>query len=281
MPQQEWVPTSSGVVPAGLFDVLLTRHGMDDESQRWIGWGHYNAADGRWYDASGYVLRRGEVAAWMPLPAVYRASAGELAQELTDAARWRFFRSRALCGVDEGANLYLGMYAEDEVVGDDGVSAAAGKLQILTRDERDQLLGAVPGAVGYLQGGAVVDRVIDHAEGVVRATRPEVVCLCGSSRFVAEMAMIAWGLEKEGKIVLSLHLLPADYPGVAADHQAEAEGVAAHMDALHLRKIDLADRVLVVNVHGYIGDSTRNEIRYAVRAEKPVVYLEPVHRSGY
>lgn len=106
---------------------------------------------------------------------------------------------------------------------------------------------------------------------------PEVVCLCGSSRFVGEMAVIAWELEKEGVIVLRLNLLPSWYEwheGVASDYQAEAEGVADQMDELHLRKIDLADRVLVVNIGGYIGDSTRAEIAYCEQTGRRVGYVE-------
>ena len=115
------------------------------------------------------------------------------------------------------------------------------------------------------------------AQERVLSARPRIVCLCGSSRFVPEMACIAWALERdEGYIVLSLHLLPADYPGVQPDHQAEAEGVATKMDELHLRKIDLADEVLVVNIDGYIGESTRREITYATAQKKVVRYLEPV-----
>ncbi|MFB7855096.1 hypothetical protein [Rhodococcus qingshengii] len=47
------------------------------------------------------------------------------------------------------------------------------------------------------------------------------------------------------------------------------------LDALHLRKIDLADRVLVVNPRGYIGESTRREIAYAHAAGKPVSFTTP------
>ena len=47
------------------------------------------------------------------------------------------------------------------------------------------------------------------------------------------------------------------------------------LDALHLRKIDLADRVLVVNPRGYIGESTRREIAYARAAGKPVSFTTP------
>lgn len=105
--------------------------------------------------------------------------------------------------------------------------------------------------------------------------RPRIVCLCGSTRFIAEMACIAWGLERdEGYITLGLHLLPDNYPGVQPDHMAEAEGRKEHFDELHKRKIDLADEVLVVNIGGYIGESTRSEINYAITHNKPVKYLE-------
>ena len=48
------------------------------------------------------------------------------------------------------------------------------------------------------------------------------------------------------------------------------------LDALHLRKIDLADRVLVVNPGGYIGESTSREIAYAQATGKPISFTEPV-----
>jgi hypothetical protein len=107
--------------------------------------------------------------------------------------------------------------------------------------------------------------------------KPEIVVLCGSSRFVAEMAVIAWTFERdEGKITMGLHLLPSNYPEVPPDHLAEAEGAAEKMDELHLRKIDLADVVFIVNIGGYIGESTRREIDYAKRHGKPIRYLEPI-----
>jgi nucleoside 2-deoxyribosyltransferase len=60
------------------------------------------------------------------------------------------------------------------------------------------------------------------------------------------------------------------------DHGGEFMGpeVAAKLDELHLRKIDLADYVFVLNIDGYIGESTRREIEYANATGKPVVYLE-------
>ena len=48
------------------------------------------------------------------------------------------------------------------------------------------------------------------------------------------------------------------------------------MDALHLRKIDLADRVLIVNPGGYLGEPTRRELAYAQAAGKPISFTDPV-----
>ena len=102
---------------------------------------------------------------------------------------------------------------------------------------------------------------------------PRVVCLCGSTRFIETFAIKTWELELEGFIVLGCTLLPAWYcPN--RSHFAEALGVKAQRDEHHLRKIDLADEVLVLNVGGYVGDSTRREIDYANAHGKPVRYLE-------
>lgn len=63
---------------------------------------------------------------------------------------------------------------------------------------------------------------------------------------------------------------PGEADEVISDEQK------AVLAALHLRKIDLADRVLVVNPGGYIGESTSREIAYAHAAGKPVSFTNPV-----
>ncbi len=106
--------------------------------------------------------------------------------------------------------------------------------------------------------------------------KPKIITICGSSRFVDIMAVVAWILEKEeDAIVLSLHLLPEWYTNIEniPDHLAEHEGVADKMDALHLRKIELSDEIFVVDPRGYIGESTKNEIDYALKNSKPIRYF--------
>ncbi len=95
--------------------------------------------------------------------------------------------------------------------------------------------------------------------------RPEIVCLCGSIRFVEQMRAASRELTFAGVIVLA--------PG-EADAVVTAQQKAA-LDALHLHKIDLADRVLVVNPGGYVGESTSREIAYARATGKPVSFTDP------
>jgi hypothetical protein len=103
---------------------------------------------------------------------------------------------------------------------------------------------------------------------------PLVVCLCGSTRFYDEFQQANYDLTMHGQIVLSVGF----YPHAAAEH-GHGEGVGHDsaeklaLDELHKRKIDLADYVLVLNVGGYIGQSTRSEIAYATARRKAVQYL--------
>jgi hypothetical protein len=105
-------------------------------------------------------------------------------------------------------------------------------------------------------------------------TKPKVVVFCGSSKFVDIMAVAEWLVERdELAITMGLNLLPSWYPDCPPDHLAEHEGCAKEMDELHLRKIDLADEIFVVDWDNYIGDSTRAEIEYAEKNGKQVRYF--------
>ena len=54
------------------------------------------------------------------------------------------------------------------------------------------------------------------------------------------------------------------------------EAEKALLDELHLRKIDLADAMFVVDRGGYIGESTTREIGYARSTGKPIFRLSVV-----
>jgi len=106
---------------------------------------------------------------------------------------------------------------------------------------------------------------------------PKIICLCGSTRFYDQFQESNYAETMKGNVVLSVGF----YPHAKAKH-GHGEGIGhdslekIKLDELHKRKIDLADEVLVLNVGGYIGESTRSEINYAVAHGKPVKYLEPI-----
>jgi hypothetical protein len=89
---------------------------------------------------------------------------------------------------------------------------------------------------------------------------------------VQDMAVCGWLIERdELAIVMGLHLLPWWYSTEEIPHHlAEHEGVAEAMDELHLRKIDLAQEVFILNKDDYIGPSTKAEIEYAQAKGVPI-----------
>ncbi len=60
----------------------------------------------------------------------------------------------------------------------------------------------------------------------------------------------------------------------AGDDEVWTDGTKAMLDDMHKRKIDMADEIYVINVGGYIGESTRSEIEYAKKNGRAVNYLE-------
>ena len=98
---------------------------------------------------------------------------------------------------------------------------------------------------------------------------PEVVTLCGSTKFKKQYLEVQKKLTLEGKIVISVGLFghaDKEYNKIISKEVKEM------LDELHLRKIDLADSIFVIDVNGYIGDSTRNEIEYAKSKDKNIKF---------
>lgn len=101
----------------------------------------------------------------------------------------------------------------------------------------------------------------------------KVITLCGSTKFKDEYIKAQKDLTLQGNIVISVGLF-----GHSGDNEVWTEGTKEMLDEMHKRKIDMADEIFVINVGGYIGNSTRSEIEYAIRHGKSVNYLEPIAR---
>ena len=97
----------------------------------------------------------------------------------------------------------------------------------------------------------------------------KVVTICGSMRFSTEMQRVARDLEKKHGWCVIQCVYDVE------KQETTIEELEKIVNA-HYKKIDISDAIYVVNVGGYIGSSTQNEIDYAVSKGKDVYYLEKI-----
>ena len=103
-----------------------------------------------------------------------------------------------------------------------------------------------------------------------------IITLCGSTRFKNEFMEVQKRLTLEGNIVISVGLF--GHSGDFEVWENMGEGTLTKtkemLDDMHKQKIDMSDEIFVINVGGYIGDSTCSEIEYAKAHAKKIRYLE-------
>lgn len=104
----------------------------------------------------------------------------------------------------------------------------------------------------------------------------KVITLCGSTRFKEAFMEIQKILTLEGNIVISVGLFGHSGDNEVWENMDEGALTKTKemLDDMHKRKIDMSDEIFVINVGGYIGESTRAEIEYANATGKTVKYLE-------
>ena len=104
----------------------------------------------------------------------------------------------------------------------------------------------------------------------------KLITLCGSTKFKDEFLKAQKDLTLKGNIVISVGLF--GHSGDSEVWENMDEGTITKtkemLDDMHKRKIDMSDEIFVINVNGYIGDSTKSEIEYAIKTGKKVNYLE-------
>ncbi|MBR0426601.1 MAG: hypothetical protein IJK18_00120 [Clostridia bacterium] len=94
----------------------------------------------------------------------------------------------------------------------------------------------------------------------------KIITICGSLRFMNEIMDIAEKMELKGNCMIS-----PIYP-TNSDKDAYTDEEAKMLDKMHKEKIKISDAILVVNVNGYIGESTKSEIEYAKSLNKEIIY---------
>ena len=137
---------------------------------------------------------------------------------------------------------------------------------------KDETLETAAGELGRLAINLQID--LQKAENRIKElSKPKefkVITLCGSTKFKEQFEEVNAKLTMEGNVVISVGVFGH------ANKVKFTEGQKEQLDKIHLQKIDMADEIFVVNVNGYIGSSTKNEIAYAKRQGIPVRYLEEI-----
>ncbi|WP_096186517.1 hypothetical protein [Evansella halocellulosilytica] len=94
----------------------------------------------------------------------------------------------------------------------------------------------------------------------------KVITLCGSTKFKEQFEKANASLTLEGNIVISLGFFEQSEGIDITDEQAKL------FADIHFRKIDMSDEIFVIDVDGYIGESTKKEIDYAKEHGKKIRY---------
>ena len=94
------------------------------------------------------------------------------------------------------------------------------------------------------------------------------ICLIGSTKFENEFRKLEVDLSIKGYIVLS----PLVYTQTGDNPECGKEEKKV-LDLVQKEKIRQSDIVLVVDVDGYIGDSTKRQVEYAKLLNKPLLYF--------
>jgi len=104
----------------------------------------------------------------------------------------------------------------------------------------------------------------------------KIVCLCGSTRFYKQFQRLNYEETMNGNIVLSVGFYPHSSKEVHGENIGYTKKQKEKLDQLHMRKIDMADEIFIINVGGYIGESTKKEIEYAKSLGKKIRWYENV-----
>ena len=108
---------------------------------------------------------------------------------------------------------------------------------------------------------------IQNSESLIK-NQYKIITLCGSINFKDEFMKVQEKLTLDGNIVLT----PNFFKSIKKENIDEK--TKKMLDEMHKQKINMADEIYVINVGGYIGESTKSEIEYAKRKGKKISFWE-------
>ena len=135
-----------------------------------------------------------------------------------------------------------------------------------TDDEIAIFKTVVERGVGYFFNAARKEKIPNDKSSITN--KYKIITLCGSIKFKDEFMRVQEKLTLDGNIVLT----PNFFNNIKKEDIGERR--KKMLDEMHKQKIDMSDEIYVINVGGYIGESTKSEIEYAKAEGKKIDYLE-------
>lgn len=99
----------------------------------------------------------------------------------------------------------------------------------------------------------------------------KVITVCGSLKFIDKIKEETERLALEGNCVLSITYK-------TENNEIYTEEDLKMFQKAHFKRIEISDAIFIVNVGGYIGRHTQQEINYATSLGKEVIYMQPTNK---
>ena len=98
-----------------------------------------------------------------------------------------------------------------------------------------------------------------------------VIVFSGSMKFFDQMIRIARKFSANGKIVLLPFKIPSERLNITDEELKMLKNI-------HRQRMDMADSMFVVDIEGYIGNETKDEIEYAKNIGLEIDYYSDYNR---
>lgn len=108
----------------------------------------------------------------------------------------------------------------------------------------------------------------------LKSERRKIVMMCGSSKFKNEI------LEQQKLLTLDGYMVLTDGVFEHSDNINIQSDERLLLNKIHEEKLLISDTIFVINKDNYIGDGTKNDIEFAKKHNKKIMYLESPSNSN-
>ncbi len=100
-----------------------------------------------------------------------------------------------------------------------------------------------------------------------------IITLCGSTKFMQEYNEVNLELSLKDWVILTVGAFTHSDEELLKSGKINEEA-KKKFDKLHMEKIGISQAIVVINKNGYIGESTTNELKHALKLGKKIYWYD-------